>query len=588
MKETESVSRWKDRISVAEKYRERMEEEKGWKRYRQMYKGIYDVEINGRKVPVINEVFSYIQTLMSGLYFRDPYLAVNAKRSGSIRGAKIIEAAVNYYWRELGIKQEMEIELIDTGLIGHGWHKTGIIANEEGGLAVPKLYSSRVSYQDMIFNIAARRVPQDCSWMAQKILLPVDEVKKLYKGLSEIKGGPHPLLKKDDYNDSMFVDDIQFAVLYEIWDRAEGKIRLLCQEHNKWLEEKDWPKELETYAFDFLNWNPIPDEPYPLSDIAPLEPQILEKIKLFFQMLNHVKRWNRQLLMQTGLMDDTELDKFETGADGQVILTAKDPNTGTKVLDYPPLPTDYYLIMDRLDQMIRVIGGLPEFAKGGTTQSKTRTLGELQLMAQGATARSDRKLDCVETHCENIAKKLIAHIKSNFSAMVPQIVKITGEETQEVLEAFGEAYDPNSGTVQFSADDITGEYDVEVKAGSTLPLNRETRKAVMGQILETASKLAALPTLPPFIQVLVQEILRDYDIKSLQVAFDEQQKGLAEQQAGQAEREVAELEKVKAEAAKRQAQAKEIGMNMGAQIGGMIDQARGAVAPAPAEEAPVG
>ena len=560
--ESGRVKMWLDRVNVARKYRDRLLDDYGVERFVKEYYGEYDVRLGNVVAPPINDVYAYTQATIAGLSFKDPYISVNAKKKGTILGSHILEAAVNYYWRELQTKQELELELLDVVLAGHAWHKVGTSTKTVGTgselkLASEKLYSDRVSWRDIVFNIGSRRPPIDCQWMAQRIVKPTADVKEQYQGTSKLEGGPHPALNESEIKYAQFKDDLNYSVLWEIWDAKSRKVYLVAEGFDKFLKQPmDWPDFMDEYPFQFLWFNAMPDQPYPIPDIRPWEPQILEKIKLIAMALNHVKRWNRQLLVHEGAIKQSELDKLEKGIDGSFIFTTEPVSQAAMPLQYAALQPEIFSLLPMLENIANNVNGQPAVDRGASSQVKTRTLGELEMIKSGAKSRTDRKVDRFETHIENIARQLIAHMKANFD--LEKVVKITGKEPQEIIAAFGDKYDPQSKTIVFTKEDIQGEYDVEVKAGSTLPLDNATKRAILQEVLGAAEKLAQLPQLPPFIQVVISELLRDFDIKELEVAFEAQNQQAAQEAGAQGQNKAIELEKIQAETSKREAQAKNI------------------------------
>ncbi len=576
----QKISRWHERIQTALKYRDRVSDEQGWERFLEEYEGNYDVVLGNIACPPINEVYSYVQSSISGLYHRDPYLAVNPRKGSTIKAAKLLEVGVNYYWRILRNKQEIELEIVDAELPGHAWHKTGSTVEltgtpEDPSIKSESLYSMRVSWKDIVFSLGSRRPPEDCRWMAQRIVLPTETVKDLYpKHASKIRGGLYPGLKQDEVEKNLFKDDIQYTILWEVWDRENRKTCLITDGVDDYLFDRGWPKWRREYPFRMLAFNLIPDKPYPMSGIKPWEAQILEKIKLFTMALNHVKRWNRQLLLEKGAMEESEKDKFAQGTDGAIVETLKPPATCAVPLAYAPLPPDIYNLMDRIDQIIRTTNGMPEMDKGGITQTKTRTLGELQMMRAGAKSRTDRKIDCIETHCENVARDLISEMKTHFN--LEMVVKISGDTPEEVIEAFKEHYDPATKEVVFSSEDIQGEFDVEVKSGSTLPLDKETRTEILSRVMELGAQMSG-GELQPFMRVVISEILAGYDIKSLEAAFQEQGIKAEEAAATQQQQQQIEAQKTTAEAKKREAQAGQITVDSAVKAATALGRASGRI-----------
>lgn len=567
--EAKAVALDQERISIAKKDQERWADESGAKRFVKEYEGDYGIVFHGRKqrfkVPPINEVFSYVQADISSTYNRDPYITVNAE-AGTPKGAALWEVIINYQWRKLRIKEEIEFEIIDKDVVGHAWHKTGNAVYSVGSgdqLKVDqKLYSRWMDWKDVVWNIGATRPPDDCVWMAGRIVMPLNEIKKKYPAAKALEGVPNPEVDKDSYKKSIYKDDIKVGVLWEIWDAEKKEIRLIAEGlKDRYLDKpKPWPEYMKHFPFR-MYWDfAIPGKSRPMSAIAPWEPQILEEMILVAQALNHAKRWNRQAWVKNAQIDENALDKFERGDDGAIIVANADVGPDSlRFVDFGSLPPDFYMLMDRLQAIKRNINGQPEFVRGGVTKTNTRTIGELQLMQEGTQSRQSRKIDRLETHCENIARDMMACLKDNFD--FEETLKITGELPEKIIEALGENFDPVTQQVKFTPEDIEGEYDVDVKSGSTLPMDKQTRIQVLEIVLQTVAAATAQGPMSPFMNALIQELLKDYEIKPLQEAYAQevaQAQEMKEQQ--QADQDV-DKQKTLAEAEKRTAQAAQIGVD---------------------------
>lgn len=554
------VKRWHDRIATAKKWRDRKAQEYGWERFISEYKGNYDVVLgtNERrfKAPPINQVFAMVQTDIAYLYFRDPYITLRPTKAATVKGAAILEAAVNYYWRTLNQKEEVESQLIDADIVGHAWNKDGYYVKNGGEEG---MYSMKVSWRDIVFNVGSRRPPYDTLWLAHRIIKPLDTVQSMYPNAKDLKGSTHPHLQEGDMKDTVYKDDIDYCVLWEVWDAHRKETCLLAEGLNAFLKKPTkWPEYYRGLPFNMLWWYENPDEPYPMSPIAPIEPQILEEIKLFAQGLNHVKRFNRQMLYSGNLLSDEEQDKFEQGNDGAMIKVETQGAIADKVkmVDYGPLPVDIYLLLDRIRNIRNAVSGQPDFQQGGATKTATRTLGELEQMASGAKTRIDKRVDRLETHIENIARNIIGHIQANFD--VKKLVKISGVPEQELIKNLGDAYDEVTGTVVFDKNDVQGEYEVDVRAGSTIPLTRESRMAMLREALELLMKTQG--PIPNAAKVIISEYLKDLQLPQLKEAFDSEQAKMAEIEAKNAGQMSIDTAKTAAEAQKRSAQAHQINL----------------------------
>ncbi len=568
LKEPQQVQKWQDRIAVSRRWRDQVSQENNWENLLDEIKGKYDVVLGNIQVPPINEMFAYKDSTLANLYYKDPFIAVNAKKDATILSSYILEAGTNHLWGELKLKADLELEITDGLFVGHAWNKVGSNVKTSGSgdllkMVEDSIYANRVSWRDMYMNVGCKNPPKDNVWIAQRIYRPTEDVKKDYPKLAKkLTGASYPSIDIKYMKNILYKEDFNFSAIYEVWDAHERKIYTLADEINdKYLEDpKDWPDYLDEFPYQFLSFHNIPDEPYPQSDVAPWEPQVKEKIKLFTMMLNFAKRWNRQMLLKKGTLGLQEIDKFEKGIEGSILMasTTGDIQTAMKMLDWGSMPPDFFMLVDRLDSLIDRIRGQSQFQQGGVTKTSTRTEGELEMIKGGADARLDRKQDRIETHCENIARHLIMQMKNNFD--VPYIARITGKEPPEIIQAFKDQgmYDAASQTIKFDKAAIQGDFDVSVKAGSTLPLDKQTRDKILNNVYQMSIPLAQAPSIPPFIGEIVKELLKDYEIKGLEAAFDQQAQAAAQaQQDSAAEADVNE-QKVKAETAKRNAQAQNV------------------------------
>lgn len=561
------VRQWHERIATAKRFLKGHSEHYEWEMFIRWFKGEYGIQAGNVQVPVINEVFAFVDADVSLMSFKNPYIAVNPRLSGTRGGAAILEAWLNHKWRELGIKYETDLELIDGDLVGHGWHKTGfnvkaVGTDEQIKIEEEKLYSMRVSWRDVVFDLGSKKPPKDCRWMAHRIIKPIDDVKEIFPQLNTLSGIRHPYVSEKEYKDLDFKDDVMYGVLWELWDAKKKEILLLAEDFLKFLDKKPWPKHRDEFPFRMLEFYRVPDEPYPLSPIGNFKDQVIEEQKLFAMALNHVKRWNRQAFMKKGTLSESEMSKYKMGLDGSIIEhTSDNIQAHLRFADYGQLPPDIYMLLDRIAQQARSVNGQPEIERGGVTKTPTRTFGELKMIRQGGRNRSDRRVNAYENHLNSIARDLLSELRSNFD--VEQVAKIVKETPAEIVDVFTKGdpdlrvkYNAVSGTLEFNPEDIKGEYDATIAAGSTLPLDRETRTLLLRDVLELA---AALPSpVPPFLQEIIVELLRGYDIPGLEDAFLEQEGQAAEAMAKGDEAAEVEKDKVFAEAEKRGAQAAQI------------------------------
>jgi hypothetical protein len=564
----EAVKLWQERVSLGKRAGEDWANKSGANRFVDEYNGTFGITFNGSKgsipVPAINEIFAFVQADVSHTYNRDPYISVNPK-SGTVKGAKLWEVILNYWWRKLKTKEEVEPEIIDKDLVGFSFHKVGKEVESEGAgeelkITRDSLYSARIEWKDVVWNFGAKKPPYDCLWMAQRIVKPLGYIKRKYPNAKDIKGVQNPEVDKSAYDSASFKDDISVGVLWEIWDAEKREILLIAEGLNdQWLSDpRPWPDYIKEFPF-LMYWDThAPGKQRPMSAIAPWETQVLEKMVILASAVNHAKRWNRQMVVKQGAISTEALDKFERGDDGAIL-----ENTGTgdldknvHVLDWGTLPVDFYLLLDRLSAIERDVNGQPEFERGGVTKTSTRTSGELEMIQAGAKGRADRKVDRFEGHLENIARHMMMHLKADFD--FEETVKITGQPPEEILEILKDHLDPITMTIKYKPEDIKGEYEVEIKSGSTLPLNRENKRMILDRIMQTLGTVSEAGV-SPLLRTIISEILDEYDMKSLKEAYAQEQQMMDQQAANQKQETDANEAKARTQAVKNVAQADKIG-----------------------------
>jgi hypothetical protein len=549
---------WQKTITETMNWRRSVEDRKRWKDFIKEYKNEWEHITSKIKIPVLplNLVFAYVKTEIARLYFQDPYISVNPKRPQDIESAKVAEQLLNYYWRKLELKQQIKRIQTDAHLVGHGWAKIGYTADfgaaeydvkgtEEVELNEfiknDDIFSYRVPWQDILFSPDSNTPPYDCRWIAHRIIRPYDALmqSQLYENLNGLQPVTNPNFGENPYLRTY----TQVAVLWEIWDRDTKQVLTIAEGHDKFLRQTAWPYEYITgFPFIMYRFNDSPDEPYPISDIAMQEPLLVELMKLMAIMTNHLKRWNRQIFMQRGFMLEEEMAKFEQGVDGAVCITEGVPTAGIFIPPYAPVQSDIYGVWNLIMDMWRNVGGQSELERGAAAKTQTRTLGELRLTLTGGRARADEKVDMLEDSMEEHAKKMLQIMQQSLS--VPKMIRIVGnrpEELMNILQKRPSAQLPGAFTSEegFSAtkEDIQGEFDVEIVAGSTVPLNKENRLRLLEQIGQIFPTLGIVPG-SQASRELGKAILREINIvgaeKIYQIADQEAQIAQAQQQQMQA------------------------------------------------------
>lgn len=576
--EKSEVEAWLRTIEATVKWRDGIGQKSGWKRYINEYKSNWDFLQSAVSIPLtpVNLVYSYTKTEIARLYFRDPWITVNAKRVEDIGAAQIAEQVVNYMWEDLRLKPQIKDALLEAILVGHSWMKVGYAAEfgtvesqpkesaeKKGPGRPPKkfkevetneyvksesVFAYHVSYKDIIFDPSATfPATHNARWMAHKIVKPYRAV--VQSGIYEHTDSLKPNVYVDDPNvpydtpDSLkegFGKDVRSVVLWEIYDLDHQTITTVSPGCPHKLREVPLPDYLNGgFPFVQFAFNPVPGDVYPMSDIAPHEGMILELTKILSIEMNHLKRWNRQIIVDADTFTPDEAAKFKDANDGAVI-TAQSGGARDKIFipPYAPVQSDVYAIWNQVFDIWRSIAGQTQADQGGQPKAQTRTLGELRMQLQGGKARADEKVDVLEDSIAEVARKILTIIQKKYD--LPKIARIVGPKSvqEKILKILPDrpsaqpmmpgSQEPNPlQPKSFESDfgfswnktDIMGEMDVDVLAGSTVPMDRESQLQIMEKMIPLLPAAGVTPG-SPAAKAFAREFMRLVGMTSLETVMD--------------------------------------------------------------------
>ena len=159
-----------------------------------------------------------------------------------------------------------------------------------------------------------------------------------------------------------------------------------------------------------------------------------------------------------------------------------------------PISPEIYAYSEIIETDINTVSGISEYARGAMPEIR-RTATEASIIADAQNARASDKLAIVELSIAMIGRRVIQLLQQF----------MTGESTARVPNA------PNDLFVPFNRDDIVGEYDYTVEAGSTQPLNDTIRKQQAVSLLNAMGPLVGTVINP---QALAAHVLKTgFDIK---------------------------------------------------------------------------
>jgi len=223
----------------------------------------------------------------------------------------------------------------------------------------------------------------------------------------------------------------------------------------------------------------------------------LELDKTRSQLMNDRKRYARKYLFHERSFGPEGREALESDEDGRMVpVVDENKPLSDVVIPMPQIPIspEIYAYSEIIETDINTVSGISEYARGAMPEIR-RTATEASIIADAQNARASDKLATVELSIGMIGRRVIQLLQQF----------MTGESTARVPNAPADLFVP------FSREDIVGEYDFSVEAGSTQPLNDTIRKQQAVSLLNAMGPLVGTVIDP---QALAAHVLKTgFDIK---------------------------------------------------------------------------
>lgn len=520
--ELKEIIVWRDRIERGKKLRKKKVSEA--KKYIKYYKGQqWDPNSTWKEKPVTNLIFAMVKSQLPFLCFTNPKWFVTPKAGNEEekdrikKNAETAQIYLNYYTNEnlkIALKKQVRLAIIDAYFI-FGCLKTGYVANmvinenygkpkilgydkeiplydvddtgkvnidtEEEVMLNDKFVSRRISPASLIFDTECPNYFEDGRYIIEEISLPLQDIlnDKKYtntKGLNPtymVKRGldlSDKEMSGEEYTELQ--EDLKRVTLYEIWDIEHDKLKVIAEDHDSFLRNEKVPNGVESHPYTFLQYNDIPDEIYPLSDIKALKSPQDEYNKSRSMVMSHAKRYGRKYGYIEGLIDEAELNKVETGDDGTLFKVKELPlGKVMEPLQDAPLDTAIYTNLeqsrgdfDRLAVTNEADRGVIERRKTAYEASKVYGSSDLR--------KEDRRAQ-VEDFMGETGTKLLQSMQANLTA-------------QEAVPIAGKARAMD--WIQIDKANLEGQFTVKVEIGSMTAKLPENERAEFVGFMQSLSQ----------------------------------------------------------------------------------------------------
>lgn len=539
---TELLKRYRGRVHHAKGHRDKGGFDALWNKLIDLYRGKHfssSLLSNSEDRIAVNICFATINVIAPSIAVNYPKLLVWSRKPEEENQAQILETVLNYWWRHFKIQSEAALAVKDYLVLGHGWLKIGWRYVEEqrkidqqelaeaddldqgtSAVLIPadpteptandpeststsgepeyevtedRPFVERVSPFDIYVDPEAKTL-ESAKWICQKIVKPLEEVRqdKRYRGRGraaltpDSQANPDWLMEGTDFPE----DDIRRVTLYEFYDMQMGTMCVFSHAGDEMLLDPIPQPYVFGHPFVMLRNYEVPDEFYPMGDVEALEPLQMELDKTRSQMMNHRKRFNRKWLYDPTAFDQTGMSALNKDIDNTLVPvmdTAGRP-LNEVIVPIPQVPVEpqLYQYEDSTLQLMDRVSGASEYQQG-TTPDVRRTATEASMIQDAANSRAADKMARVELFVAEVACKVVQLAQQYMTE--DQVVRVIGKNGHPLW-------------IPYSREDIQGEFDFEVEAGSTQPKNDQFRRSQALQLLQA---------LTPWAQaglVNAQELLR--------------------------------------------------------------------------------
>lgn len=508
-----------------------------WDRMIDLYRGqcLPTVESAEDRI-VVNVAFGTINVIYPSVSVNYPKITVMPNRPEDEERAVITEAVTNYNWKHFNFQDQFRLAVKDYLVVGHGWIKTGYtykekeqeldaeargtayadaidqadqFATENPHMAgdVPddteildalpdteiivsedQPWVERISPFDIYVDPEATCV-EDMRWICQRIYRPLADV----KSDTRYKPGARSKVEADAGTDvreeqrayqRRNLDEPQDkrVTIWEWYDIKNDRFAVMSEGNTQefLIDPRPSPYAFG-HPFVMIRNYDVPDYFYPMGDLEAIEPLIDELNKTRSISIAVRKKFARKYLYHAGAFDSTGRQALESDVDNTFVPVANEHiPLGEVVVALPQtqVAPELFQHSDTVEKDIGDVSGVSEYQRGQVPETR-RTATEASIISDSVNARSADKLAQVEVAVSRTARRIV-QLQQQFMSQT-QVARISGPD--------GAIY-----WIPYDKDDIKGEFDFDVEAGSTQPMNETVRR-------QTAT--AMMQALGPFIGTVV-------------------------------------------------------------------------------------
>jgi hypothetical protein len=532
------LQKYQARVKNAERWRRDDEHlDATWARMIDLYRGRhFPDEYMTKDMIVVNMAKATVDVIVPSVIITHPKVTVTPNNDQMLLPAAIAEQVVNYEWQHNNFKKPVAVAVKDSLIIGIGWVKVGWRYREGQAPLSAEEQAQEYEQMDAQANMVAQQNPaiadklptpqelqdavptqqtvvledrpfvervspfdiqvdpnatcmDDVAWIAQRIVRPLEEAKKdeLYKPSARAKLQADGVFATDRDKDSSprQGQDIELCTVWEFYDVKKNWLCVFSCDSEEFLVDPQPMPYAFGHPFEPLFNYQVPDKFYSMGDLEAIEPLQLELDKTRSQMMAARKKMGRKYVYRESAFGPEGIGLLSSDRDNVMVPIIEDTiEIGQAIQPLPQSQLDpqAYEYSQTIEQDMDRVSGISEYMRG-VTPDTVQTATAVSQMASAADARAQLKLAEVEDFISRVSRKLVMLNQQFLEG--DKVIRVVGPEGQV-------------GWLQYNKDDITGEFDFVVEAGSTQPKNDQVRSQqamtlltsmmpLLGTVIEPAS-----------------------------------------------------------------------------------------------------
>ena len=506
-----------ERVRKCEQWRESEGLDRTWRRLNDLYRGKHwpSTLVNNQDLIAVNLAFSTVNVIAPSVAVNYPKVVVQANNPEDKDRAVFVEAVVNHLWKHHDFRSPFRRAVKDFLVFGHGWLKVGwkfveqeqavseteretlidqaimeadAFAMEEMDMAgdlpsnddiianIPSTimrvvedqpFVERVSPFDVFVDPEATCM-EDAKWIAQKIVRPLESAKKDKRYKPSARKRLYATTSYNLYDTSSYAEEKaeyvdERVTIWEFYDVMTNTLSVYAEGAEEFLVDPVSMPYAYGQPFVMLRNYDVPDHFYPIGDLESIESLQLELDKTRSQLMNDRKRYARKYLYHERSFGPEGREALESDEDGRLVPVVDENKPLTEVvmpMPQVPVSPEIYNYSEIITNDINTVSGISEYARGAMPEIR-RTATEASIIADAQNARAADKLAIIELGISYVARRVVQLLQQF----------MTGEQVARINLRGGDNL-----WIPYTREEIVGEYDFSVQAGSTQPMNETIRK----------------------------------------------------------------------------------------------------------------